>query len=154
MWPNCDPYWEWGLGCGVSPYYAPGGLGYLPAPPEPMPPQQYVPPPVSEFPSETEPIHVQLYLKDGTVYDVTDYWLVGGNLHFTTMNPNTMEPTEHVIDFNDLDLQKSVDMNTQRGFRFVLRPEPLEEYLRNQQNPTANPSQPPEQPNPIPVKAP
>jgi beta-galactosidase GanA len=70
------------------------------------------------------------------------------------MNPNTMEPTEHVIDFNDLDLQKSVDMNTQRGFRFVLRPEPPEEYLRNQQNPTANPSQPPEQPNPIPVKAP
>ena len=85
---------------------------------------------------------MQLYLKDGTVYDVTDYWLVGGNLRFTTVNPDTMEPTEHVIDFDDLDLQKSVDMNKQRGFRFVFRPKSLEEYLRNQQNPTANPSQP------------
>jgi hypothetical protein len=30
-----------------------------------------------------------------------------------------------------LDLQKTVDSNTRRGFRFVLRDEPFEQYLRD-----------------------
>jgi hypothetical protein len=39
------------------------------------------------------------------------------------------------VDIDDLDLQKSVDVNTERGFRFVLRPAPIEEYLKNGENP-------------------
>jgi len=35
---------------------------------------------------ETKLVHVELYPQDGTVYDVTDYWIVGGKLNFTTVN--------------------------------------------------------------------
>jgi hypothetical protein len=34
------------------------------------------------------------------------------------------KPVEHVIGFDELDLQRTVDVNTQRGFGFVLRSEP------------------------------
>ena len=74
---------------------------------------------------------VQLYLKDGTVYNVTDYWLVNGELHFKTVEENGTKVVEHEIDFGLLDLQMTIDVNTARGFRFVLRNEPLEQYLRD-----------------------
>lgn len=72
---------------------------------------------------------VQLYLKDGTAYNVTDYWLVNGELHFKTVEEHGTKVLEHQIDFGLLDLQMTVDVNTERGFRFVLRNEPLEQYL-------------------------
>ena len=74
---------------------------------------------------------MQLYLKDGTVYNVTDYWLVNGQLRFKTVEQSGTKVVEHEIDFALLDLQKTIDENTQRGFRFVLRNEPLEQYLRD-----------------------
>jgi len=33
--------------------------------------------------------------------------------------------------FEQLDLQKTIDMNAQAGFRFVLRNEPIEENLKD-----------------------
>ena len=74
---------------------------------------------------------VELYLKDGTIYEVTDYWLVNDQLHFRTAEEGGTKLVEHVIDFDQLDLQKTIDVNTDRGFRFVLRNEPLEDYLRD-----------------------
>lgn len=74
---------------------------------------------------------VQLYLKDGTVYNVIDYWLVNNQLHFKTVEENGTKVVEHIIDFDQLDLQKTVDVDTQRGFRFVLRDEPMDQYLQD-----------------------
>jgi hypothetical protein len=87
---------------------------------------------------------VQLYLKDGTVYDVTDYWLENDNdLHFTTVDASG-NATDHVIGFDQLDLQKTIDVNTDNGYRFVLRNEPMREYLQGtEQNAApAGPMQP------------
>jgi hypothetical protein len=60
---------------------------------------------------------------------VTDYWLVDGQLHFTMIEEEGTRPVEHVISFDELDLQKTVDVNTWRGFRFVLRDQPIDQYL-------------------------
>jgi hypothetical protein len=51
---------------------------------------------------------------------------------------------EHVRDFDALDLQTTIDVNTERGFRFTLRNEPLEQYLRN--HPDASPQDSPNRP--------
>jgi hypothetical protein len=91
----------------------------------------------------------QLYLNDGTVYNVTDYWLVDGQLHFTTVDAGGNSAVEHTIEFSQLDLQQTVNVNVQRGFRFVLRNEPFEQYLRDHpdgvpdaQQPSASPANP------------
>ena len=72
----------------------------------------------------------QLYLKDRTVLNVSDYWVVDGQLHFMMAEQEGMKPAEQVIPFDELDLQKTVDANTQRGFRFILRNAPFEQYVR------------------------
>lgn len=74
---------------------------------------------------------VQLYMKDGTVYSVTDYWLVDNQLHFLTIDASGDKVNEQVVSFDQLDLQKTIDVDTQLGFHFVLRNEPIEQYLRD-----------------------
>jgi hypothetical protein len=140
--PGCYSSWNWGYGCNSYPYYGTGELEYYSPPAEQPPSQLYVSPPVDEVPSESNPDHVILYFKDGTHYEVTDYWLIDGKLHFTTVSVYTGKQTEHIEDVDELDLQKSVDVNTDRGFRFVLRPAPIEEYLKNEENPSGNTGQP------------
>ncbi len=76
----------------------------------------------------------QLYLKDGTVYNVTDYWLVNGQLHYTTLDESGTTWNEHVIDFSQLDVQKTADIAARRGFHFVLRNEPMQQYLKDHPN--------------------
>jgi hypothetical protein len=80
---------------------------------------------------EEAPEMPQLYLKDGSVLNVADYWLVSDQLHFTIIQEYGAQPTEEVIPFEALDLQKTVDVNTRRGFRFMLRNEPVEQYVRD-----------------------
>jgi hypothetical protein len=106
IWPNCGPYWGFApiYNCYVLPMYISDGGGRELA---------------------------QLYLKDGTVYNVTDYWLVDNQLHFTTIDDSGTQWVEHTVPFDQLDLQKTTDVSKQRGFRFVLRNEPLQEYLRD-----------------------
>lgn len=84
----------------------------------------------------------QLFLKDGSVYDVTDYWVVNGQLHFTMPRQGATKPVEHVISFDELDLQETIDVNTARGFRFVLRNQPIEKYLGDDQKPSSSFSAP------------
>jgi hypothetical protein len=83
----------------------------------------------------------QLCLNDGTAYSVTDYWVVDGQLHFITVEEDGTKTVEHTIDFKELNLQKTIDVNESRGFRFVLRDEPFEEYLRD--HPGGVPDTPP-----------
>jgi hypothetical protein len=80
---------------------------------------------------EESPDLPQLLLKDGTILNVTDYWLVDDQLHFKMIEQNGTESEEHVIPFEALNLQTTVDADTRRGFRFVLRNEPVEQYLRD-----------------------
>jgi hypothetical protein len=85
----------------------------------------------------------QLYLKDGTVYYVTDYWLLDGQMHFTIIDEAATKSVEQVIDFDELDLQKTIDVATRRGFRFMLRNEPAEQYLQDHPDLTPPVAQPP-----------
>ena len=93
-------------------------------------PAQAEPPQYNTFGSE-RPDLPQLFLKDGTVLFVNDFWVVDDQLHFTIIGDEGRTPAEHVVPFEDLDLQKTVDANTQRGFRFLLRNEPFEQYVRD-----------------------
>ena len=140
-WLGCDPFWMWNYGCNGLPYDGyPAFTSPLAVPNYPQPQLEiqnwpvYYGGPNSQF--------VQLYLKDGTVYSVTDYWLVDGKLHFKTAEENYTKVVEHEIDFDQLDLQKSVDVNTERGYRFVLRNEPIQQYLRDHVD-SASPAEPP-----------
>jgi hypothetical protein len=158
--PTCGPYWSWGFGCNTLPFYGYGygNLGYggtydgnygnasstdnAGGQVE----NEANAPYIFEYPRA--PVYgggerqlVQLYLKDGTVYEVTDYWLVNDKLHFTITDSNG-QWTEFMIDFSELDLQKTVNVNTQRGFRFVLRNEPLQQYLDEQKDAPASQTQP------------
>jgi hypothetical protein len=123
FYANCNWYWPWTLGyTNVS---SPGPVNYVAQVPER---QVYV------YGGEREDFP-QLFLKDGTVLNVTDYWVVDGQLHFKQIEAIGQKPVEQSIPFAELDLQKTVDANTARGFRFVLRNEPVEEYVRHHPEP-------------------
>jgi hypothetical protein len=131
------PYsWIWGSwgygGCWWTSYYPCGGwgIGYN------APFYEYGPvlAPVYQYYGEEGPAFPQLFLKDGTVYTVADYWLVDKQLHFMVMEPGRRGPVEHVIDVDDLDVNATIDANTDRGFRFVMRNEPLHQYMRDYPN--------------------
>jgi hypothetical protein len=115
----CDPFWGWNFGCagfGYSNYF---GDGFAPTlsydgPSEP----DYVPVP-SDGNTNGEQDEAVLYLKDGTVYLISDYWLADNRIHYVTS-----DGAEHTIDLDEVDLQKSVDVNAKRGVTFTLRPAP------------------------------
>lgn len=124
-WPyGCPYYWGWGFNCytwpslsygygfGIDqPYYDPGTQNAPSTPTRPA------------YRYDREPLDlIELYLKDGTAYDVTDYWLEDGQIHFRTRDGFI----EHVLRVENLDLQTTVDVNTRRGLQFVLRNEPAE----------------------------
>lgn len=124
-WMNCGSPWTWQFGCYGSPAY--GYLNQAYAPP------QVYPAPVYVYAHE-RPEFVQLYLKDGRVYNVNDYWFVDGQIHFTMneeLPDGATRPIERVITLDDLDVQTTVDINSRHGFRFVMRDEPWEKYLRD-----------------------
>ena len=153
-WPACGSYWGCPFSCNVLPYYGYSFGNYL---------SLYSPPAQNVSPLYQSPSYlygygygedrrdlVHLYLKDGTVYEVTDYWLVDGQLHFTTAAAPGAKSVEHTIAFDDLDLQTTIDVNTQRGFRFVLRNEPLQQYLQHHRDFTPPPAAPPQPDGPQP----
>lgn len=120
-WSSCDLFLPWTLGnLNVS---SPGPGNYVT--------QVYETPVyVYGYGSEQDELP-ELYLKDGTILNVTDYWVVDDQLHFKVVEEAGTKPVEHFIPFEELDLQKSIDANTRRGFRFVLRNQPFEESVRD-----------------------
>jgi hypothetical protein len=60
-----------------------------------------------------------IYLKDGSSYGVTDYWLAGGELHYITNYGG-----ENSISLGQLDLQRTVDENAALGVNFILSNQP------------------------------
>jgi hypothetical protein len=144
FWMSCNPYWSWDYGCNGSPAYDYGTVfsPYSPQPNNPQPQAEVQNWPV--YIGEANSEFVQLFLKDGSVYNVTDYWLVHGELHFKIVEESGTKVVEHEIDFDLLDLQKTIDVNTERGFRFVLRNEPLEQYLKDYPSSDSPDGTPPE----------
>jgi hypothetical protein len=65
-----------------------------------------------------EPLAV-LWMNGGTSFAVADYWLADGRLHYLTSYGG-----ENSVAMDELDLQKTVDANANRGVEFVLRPGP------------------------------
>lgn len=139
-WDQCDPGWGWGYSSFCGPnnytygYYGPDA--YLPPPPAPDEYEAEYPQPqepeagtyLYEAPSGTKEnsnaasdnhYAVVIYLKDGTVYVVDDYWLSGGELHY-----RLGDGSEYGIDINQIDLQKTVDVNAKRGVDFTLHNSP------------------------------
>jgi hypothetical protein len=122
-WLSCGPIWGWNYSCGDF---------FLPE----YPSEHYLAPPLTY----NNPVYVysqdghrlvQLYLTDGTVYDVNDYWFVNDQIHFTMLDESGTKSLEQVIAFDDLDAQRTIDVNSRRGFRVVMRDEPIEQYLRD-----------------------
>ena len=74
---------------------------------------------------------VVLFLKDGTVYAITDYWIADNKLHYITNYGG-----ENSIPLDQLDMQRTVDVNAKRGINITLRPTP------QSQQPTAPDAQP------------
>jgi hypothetical protein len=62
---------------------------------------------------------VLIYLKDGTTYTASDYWLANNQLHYYVDYSG-----ENTIEMDQLDLQRTVDENAKRGVRFTLKPKP------------------------------
>jgi len=81
---------------------------------------------------------VVLFLKDGTVYAITDYWIADNKLHYVTNYGG-----ENSIPLDQLDIQRTVDVNAKRGINITLRPTP---QSQQQAAPDAQPT--PEAPPP------
>ena len=87
--------------------------------------------PTYVFVGSTTTDHPQLVLNDGTTYAVTDYWRADDQLHFVTLEDDGTKSVEHTVPFSDLNVQGTIDADTPRGFRFFLRDEPIEQWLRD-----------------------
>jgi hypothetical protein len=62
--------------------------------------------------------YVLLYLKDGSSFAVSDYWLADGKLHYVTSYGG-----DNAVDESRVDLQRTVNENAARGVDFTLKPQ-------------------------------
>lgn len=92
----CGPFWIWGFACDKLPSFRFGYSSYSSAP----------------QPNSAEMV---LWLKDGTVYGLRDYWFVAGKLYYVTNYGG-----ENSIDMDRVDLQKTVDEVAFRSADFTL----------------------------------
>jgi hypothetical protein len=147
---GCNPFWGWNygsaFGCDGSGYGSYGGYygsayGYGGGYSDPSStdvdtypsdydsgasnesnPSTWQNPPADNSSAEPTPApkpDTLIYLKDGSSYEVMSYWLDNGQLHYITNYGG-----ENSLDMNQLDLQRTVDENAQRGANFTLRPAP------------------------------
>lgn len=122
---SCGSFWTWELGCYTLPVY-PNSYATYPVP-EPYAVPVYV------YGAERHD-QVQLFLKDGTIYNVNDYWFVNDEVHFTMLQElpdGGFRNVERVTAEDQLDVPTTIDVNTQRGFRLVKREEPWRKYLHD-----------------------
>jgi len=137
-WGGCAPYLGWGIDCYPSQLYGYGyGFeNYVTVPEYQSPVYEY------EYGSESRDL-IFLYRTDGTVYNVTDYWFTNGDLHFLMLQDGRESPVEHVIPADQLDAQKTIDVNSARGFRIVQRDAPWQQYQKDHPDQAPPPLQPP-----------
>jgi hypothetical protein len=75
--------------------------------------------------------HPRLVFKDRMTYTVEDYWRVDDQLHFITSEEGGTKSVPHTVPFADLDVQATTDALATQGFRFVVRDEPIEQWLQH-----------------------
>jgi|SRR5262249_17688414 len=85
--------------------------------------------PATVFAGTISESHPQLVFKDGTTYTVTDYWRIDDQLHFITTEEGGTKSVAHIVPFGQLDMQRTIDADEARGFRFMERNEPIEQWL-------------------------
>src|SRR4030095_1572992 len=114
------------------PYCVPIPFPYPVPDPVPYPVYNFIAPsPAYVFVGSASPSHPQLVFKDGTTYTVTDYWRVSDKLHFITIEEGGTKSVPHTVPFGDLDVQRTSDADAAQGFRFVVRDEPIEQWLEH-----------------------
>ncbi len=129
---GCSPFDPWTFGCGGL-GYGYGFGGYYPPvwdqsePPasdevsnEPSPSLWQDPPAGEDLQGSavSTPLTV-IYLRDGSSYEVTDYWLSDNKLHYVTNYGG-----ENSVTLNQIDAQRTVDANAAHGVNFTLHPAP------------------------------
>jgi hypothetical protein len=62
---------------------------------------------------------VLLYLKDGSVYSASVYWVEGSKLHYILTSG-----TQNAVDLSEVDVQRTADENAKGGVRVSLKPRP------------------------------
>src|SRR5215472_6946872 len=114
------------------PYCVPVPFPYPVPDPVPYPVWNFITPsPTYVFVGSASPSHPQLVFKDGTTYTVTDYWRINDQLHFITIEEGATKSVPHTVPLEDLDVQRTTDANAAQGFRFVLRDEPIQQWLEH-----------------------
>jgi hypothetical protein len=83
------------------------------------------------FLATESPRRPQLIFKDDTKYTVADYWRVDDQLHFITLEEGGTKSVPHTVPFADLDVERTTAAAVAQGFRFVLRDEPIEQWLQH-----------------------
>lgn|SRR5262249_30489777 len=114
------------------PYEIPVPFPYLVPYPDPYPVWNFIAPlPAYVYVGSASATHPQLVFKDGATYTVTDYWRVDDQLHFITVDEGGTKSVPHTVPFGDLDVQQTTDADAAQGFRFVVRDEPIEQWLQH-----------------------
>ena len=80
-----------------------------------------------------------IYMKDGTWFTPSDYWLVDDQLHFV------LGGRESAVDLDRVDLARSNEANQENGVKFWLKSEPNSNPGGEDQGPAAAPAPAPEQ---------
>jgi hypothetical protein len=105
---------------------------YLVSYPVPYPVWNFIAPlQMYAFVGSASDSHPQLVFKDGTTYTVTDYWRVNDQLHFITIEEGGTKSVPRTVPFGDLDVQRTTEADAALGFRFVVRDEPIEQWLEH-----------------------
>ena len=61
-----------------------------------------------------------LQLQDGSMYGLTEHWIEGGQLHYRTSYGG-----ENAVPFEQIDFDKTIELNAECGVEFALRPKPV-----------------------------
>jgi hypothetical protein len=94
---------------------------------------------------------VLIYLKDGTMFAATDYWMAGDELHYVVSYAG-----ESAVSLDQLDWQRTVDENSKRGVKFTLKnkPDTAPASTSPDQGATSSPAVTPATPQATPTPAP
>ncbi len=76
-------------------------------------------------------IRPRLVFKDNMTYTVEDYWRVDDQLHFITSEDGGTKSVPRTVPFADLDVRATSDALTAEGFKFRIRDEPIEQWLKH-----------------------
>ena len=64
-------------------------------------------------------VPILIYMKNGSVYSVRDYWMVDGELHYIMING-----VQKSVDLDLVDLQRTNTENAKSGVKFIFKSEP------------------------------